>query len=152
MDELSRYLDEIVAPTFTDLGRNPSSAHQACLACVSVYHAVDRAAYPGRPGNLRRQWCKQSLEFSIVDAVAHRYKHICSFSERHALAARAIPLANVVFKTSVPDAWIGNPGDVDTHNLYFAIRDAIKFLRTQEVSLRGQQMIHRRSSTQIRSI
>ncbi len=54
MQELQQYLDIIVEPTFRDFERNPKSIRHAYLACVAAYHAIDRASYPKKAGNLRK--------------------------------------------------------------------------------------------------
>lgn len=48
MNDLSRYLDVIVEPTFEEFKREPSS-RRAFLVCVAIYHAIDRVAYPKSP-------------------------------------------------------------------------------------------------------
>jgi hypothetical protein len=35
-----------VEPTFKDFERNRDSVRHTFLACVTIYHAIDRAAYP----------------------------------------------------------------------------------------------------------
>jgi hypothetical protein len=81
MDDLLEYLELIVEPTFADYRTNPRSARHAFLACVAIYHAIDRMSYPKGPGNLRKKWREQSLEFLIVDMVAHHFKHVRSSDE-----------------------------------------------------------------------
>jgi hypothetical protein len=66
------------------------------LACVATYHAIDRAAHPKAPGNLRKQWCNESSDFLIVDMVAHHFKHVLSDVERHP-PEKNIPLSFLVF-------------------------------------------------------
>ena len=70
---LARYLEVIVDPTFDDFYRDRGSARLAYLACVAIFHAVDRAAEESgtRSANLRQEWCKESLEFKLVDVIAH---------------------------------------------------------------------------------
>jgi len=82
VDELARYLEHFVDPTFEDFKKNPLSMRHAFLACVATYHAIDRAAYPKTSANLRRDWRRESLEFRIVDIVAHHFKHVRSDEER----------------------------------------------------------------------
>jgi hypothetical protein len=55
MEDLARYLDEIVDPTVSDFERNPTSVWHAFLAGVAVFHSVDYLAYPVPPGNLRKK-------------------------------------------------------------------------------------------------
>jgi hypothetical protein len=76
MEDLERYLDEIVEPTIKDFQANPTSVRHAFLACVAVFHGVDYLAFPRkRPATLRQQFRKQSLAFAVVDDVAHAFKH-----------------------------------------------------------------------------
>lgn len=44
MKTLARYLEVIVDPTFDDFYRDRRSVRLAYLACVVIYHSVDRAA------------------------------------------------------------------------------------------------------------
>jgi hypothetical protein len=73
MDGLTRYLKVIAEPTVEEFKRNPSSVRHAFLACVATYHAIDRVAYPKSVGNLRKTWGKESVEFKVVDIVAHNF-------------------------------------------------------------------------------
>ena len=137
MNELIRYLDLIVEPTFADFSSNPTSVRHAFLACVATYHAIDRVTYPKKPGNLRNKWRKESLEFAIVDMVAHHFKHVKSDDERQTPRRPGIPLSFAVFgargalNTYALNTRALNDGGIDLHNLRFVIRDAIKFLRQQ---------------------
>jgi hypothetical protein len=94
---LEQYLDLIVEPTFKDFERNPSSVRHAYLACVAAYHAVDRAAHPSHPGNLKKKWRDESFEFVIVDMVAHHFKHVISDDEKAPTPSGNIPLSTLVF-------------------------------------------------------
>jgi hypothetical protein len=76
MEDLVRYLNEIVDPTVKDLEARPSSVRQAFLTCVAVFHSIDYLAYPRKSGNLRKTWREQSPEFALVDDVAHAFKHV----------------------------------------------------------------------------
>jgi hypothetical protein len=126
MDELAEYLELIVEPTFTDFQRNPGSVRHAFLACVATYHAIDRVTYPKKPGNLKKEWRRQSRDFLIVEMVAHRLKHVRSDDEKHAPDTPGIPLSSVVFREGEPRD--GNPDGIDLHNLHYVVRDAISFL------------------------
>lgn len=130
MDELTRYLELIVEPTFAEFTKNPGSDRHAFLACLVTYHAIDRVSYPKKPGNLRKKW-GQHIEFKIVDIIAHHFKHVRSDDEKHEPNIRAIPLPALLFAqqgTSKPE---DKELAIDLHNLYFVVRNAIKFLRTQ---------------------
>jgi hypothetical protein len=94
------------------------------LACVATYHAIDRAAHPKAPGNLRKQWCNESSDFLIVDMVAHHFKHVLSDVERHP-PEKNIPLSFLVFGAGAQN----DEMSLETRNLFFHVRDAIRFLR-----------------------
>ena len=117
-DSLSEYLDFIVQPTFEDYGRNPHSARHAFLACIAVFHCVDRAAYPKSPGNLRKEWRRESFEFLIVDMFAHHIKHVQSSDETYVPKGSGIPFSFLL-------------KDMDHHNMHFVVRDAITFIHHQ---------------------
>ena len=55
MNDLARYIEVIVEPTFEDFRRNSTSTRHAFLTCVAIYHAVDRVSYPKKPGSLALQ-------------------------------------------------------------------------------------------------
>jgi hypothetical protein len=72
MEDLVRYLNEIVDPTVKNFEEHPTSVRYAFLACVATYHAIDYLAYPNkRPANIRQAWRKESPAFAMVDDVAH---------------------------------------------------------------------------------
>jgi hypothetical protein len=132
---LTRYLDDIVEPTFEDFKRNPSSLRHAYLACLVTYHAIDRVTYPKNPGNLRKKWKQASVQFAVVDMIAHKVKHVVSDDEKHRPTS-GIPLPSIIFGFPTHIAWSPNPsgpnqGGIDIHNLLYVIRDAIAFLRKQ---------------------
>jgi hypothetical protein len=140
MNALQVYLKYIVEPTYADFKSNPRSTRHAYLACVTAFHSIDRAVYPKSPGNLRKEWRKRSLEFTIVDMVAHKLKHVVSDDEKGPAPKDAIRLSTVVFGfgtlNTVGLNEIGiNEGGLDLHNLHFVIRDAIKFLHEEAMKL-----------------
>ena len=135
MTALTRYLDDIVEPTFDDFRRKPHSLRHAYIACLVTYHSIDRVTYPKNPGNLRKRWKQGSVEFAIVDMIAHKMKHVVSDDEKHR-PATGIPLSSLVFgfgtlNTAPSNVHGVDQGGIDLHNLYFVIRDAIAFLRKQ---------------------
>jgi hypothetical protein len=132
---LTRYLDDIVEPTFEDYERNPRSLRHAYLACLVAYHAIDRVTYPKNPGNLRKQWNKASIQFAIIDMIAHKIKHVVSDDENHRPTS-GISLSSMIFGfgtlNSAPlNTHALNEEGIDHHNLRYVIRDAITFLRKQ---------------------
>jgi hypothetical protein len=44
VENLERYVDEIVAPTINDFEENPTSVRHAFLGCVATFHAIDYLA------------------------------------------------------------------------------------------------------------
>jgi hypothetical protein len=86
MEDLARYLDEIVEPTINDFNRNPASIRHAFLACVATFHSVDYLAYnrtsrlrdAGKAKRLVQRFRKASEDFAVVEDVALAFKHVVS--------------------------------------------------------------------------
>lgn len=76
MEDLERYIQDIVEPTVKDFEVHPTSVRHAFLACVAVFHGVDYLAYPKKSANLRGKFGRQSPDFLLVDRVAHAFKHV----------------------------------------------------------------------------
>lgn len=123
MNDLQRYIDAIVEPTFADFRRNPSS-RLAFLTCVSIFHAIDRVAYPKKPSSLRQEWCRKSLEFKLVDVVAHHFKHVKSSDERIPSDRPGLPIAFALGFNEQGD-------EMELRNFSYVMRDAILFLRRE---------------------
>ena len=123
MKTLARYLEVIVDPTFDDFYGNRSSFRRAYLACVAVFHAVDRAADESgvRPAKLRQDWCKESLEFKLVDILAHHFKHVQSSDEKIPSTCPGLPIGLALGFDDAGE-------NMDLRNLYFVIRDAVRFV------------------------
>lgn len=125
---LIEYLELIVEPTFADFCKNPNSGRHAYLSCVATFHAVDRAAAPKKPANLRHKWRKEDFNFLIVDMVAHNFKHVISDFEKQPIPENTIPLHSIIVnRQDRSDTSLG----LDLRNLHFQIRDAIKYIRSQ---------------------
>jgi hypothetical protein len=122
--DLGRYLELIVEPTFDEFKKNRASVRHAFLACVAIYHAIDRASYPNKPGNLRKEWGQQSLEFKLVDISAHHFKHVQSSDEIIGVRRPGLPISRALGFNYAGD-------EMDLRNLFFVIRDAMKFLHQQ---------------------
>ena len=137
MNDLARYVELIVEPTFEDFRKNSTSVRRAFLTCVAIYHAVDRVSYPKKPGNLGKAWGRKSFNFLIVDMIAHHFKHVKSDYEKAPPPKDAIPLSFLVF---------GKPGDTDEqmelHNLFFVIRDAVQFLKDKAVQAQSTSELY----------
>ena len=77
MEDMLRYLDEIVDPTIKDFEEHPTSVRHGFLACVAAFHAIDYLAFPKkRSSHLRQRFRQQSPDFHMVDSVAHAFKHV----------------------------------------------------------------------------
>jgi hypothetical protein len=123
MKTLARYLEVIVDPTFDDFWCNSGSFRHAYLACVTIFHAVDRAAEENgaRPTKLRQDWCKESLEFKLVDILAHHFKHVQSSDEKIPSTRPGLPIGLALGFDDAGES-------LDLRNLYFVIRDAVRFV------------------------
>lgn len=134
MNSLELYLALIVEPTVDEFKRNPTSLRHAFLACVATYHAIDRVSYPRGPGNLRKIWGRKSMEFRMVDIVAHHFKHVKSNDERP--TQRAIPISGALFGgMGFGTHTFGDSGQNATlRNLVFVVVEAVKFLHEQTKS------------------
>jgi hypothetical protein len=138
MNTLTQYLDVIVEPTLDEFRRHPTSLRHAYLACVAIYHAIDRVAYPQSRGNLRKEWRRESMEFSLIDIVAHDFKHVKSTD--HQPVTDAIPIAHALYGTvDFNSAMFNDTGELETlRHLDFVAGDAVRFLRQKAESLAKQ--------------
>ena len=123
MKTLARYLEVIVDPTYDDFCSNSRSFRHAYLTCVAIFHAVDRAAEENgvSAARLRQIWCRESVEFKLVEILAHHFKHVRSSDERTPPTRPGIPIAHVL---GFDEAGEG----MDLRNLYFVVRDAVRFV------------------------
>jgi len=89
-----RYLEVIVDPTWDDFHASRDSPRLAFLACVAIFHAVDRVAEAeGKdPSHFRQIWANECLEFKLVDVIAHHFKHVLSKDERNLGNRPGIPI------------------------------------------------------------
>jgi hypothetical protein len=138
MEDLVRYLDEIVDPTVKDLEAEPTSLRKTFLACVAVFHAVDYLAYPRNSRELRNLWREQSPAFAVVDKVAHAFKHVVTGRPQkpnHLKAADVVsrPLAfyEVAAYGFSPYSGGVTLADDPTVDVLDSIRRAVAFLRKQ---------------------
>ena len=82
---LAAYLEDIVKPTFDDFRRSHARNH-AFLTALALYHSIDRARVDQKLGGiklpkgvrLRNVWGEESMAFRLIDAAAHRFKHMKS--------------------------------------------------------------------------
>jgi hypothetical protein len=141
VEDLERYLDEIVEPTVKDLEANRLSVRHTFLACVATFHAVDYLAHPKHSRRLRQQFNQESPAFKIVDDVAHAFKHVVTGNPANpGLKAKEVisrpPAYYDVSGAYGLSRW-GDPiGGVTLDNnrtvdLYAVIIEAVAFLRQQ---------------------
>lgn len=78
MRDLEKYLRTIVEPTVDEFRKSRISERHAFLACVALYHSIDRAAYPQKARVLNQKWHAASPAFALVDVIAHDFKHVRS--------------------------------------------------------------------------
>jgi hypothetical protein len=128
---LARYLKLIVEPTVDEFKRNPTSLRHAYLACVATYHAIDRVSYPKNAGNLRQKWGKQSMEFRLVDIVAHDFKHVRSDNRK--IPPRSIPISFALYGgMGFNTHTFNDTGQLSAlRNLVYVVQGAVKFLHRQ---------------------
>jgi hypothetical protein len=119
---LSRYLELIVDPTFDEFYKKPD-VRLAFLTSVAIFHSVDRIAEETgeRRANLRRKWCGESLEFKLVDVIAHHFKHVRSSDEKIPATKPGLPIGRALGFNDAGDT-------LDVRNLYYVIRDAVRFV------------------------
>jgi hypothetical protein len=81
VNDLPSYLKLIVEPTFEEFKDDPTP-RRAFLTCLAIYHAIDRVSYPKSTSNLRKAWGKKSIEFKLVDIIAHHLEHVKSMTRK----------------------------------------------------------------------
>ncbi len=129
-EHLSRYLENFVVPTVEDYNRNPSSVRHAFLACLVIWHAADRMAYPDdkKLGNIQKDWIRDCFEFRLIDMVANQFKHVERRDKREAhnpnIPKDAIHLVHALGLDETAET-------LELHSLYFVVRDAVSFLKRQ---------------------
>jgi hypothetical protein len=125
MNTLARYLELIVDPTFDEFHSRPD-VRLAFLTSVAIYHAVDRVAEETgqRTASLRQKWSKESLDFKLVDVIAHHFKHVRSSDEKIPAFKPGLPIGRALGFNEAGDT-------LDVRNLYYVIRDAVRFVHTK---------------------
>lgn len=138
MEDLVRYLDDIVEPTIRDFEEQPTSVRRALLARAATFHAIDYLAFPHKSRGIRQKFRKESRDFAIVDDVAHAFKHVIagdrqkpSLKAQQVIPRPAARAGEMVLGLST----LGDPqGGVTLANdtrvdLLSVLRDAVKFMR-----------------------
>jgi hypothetical protein len=124
VNDLIEYMELIVEPTWEEYNRNSADVRHAYLACLVVYHAVDRAAYPKKPDAMAKRWARESLPFMLVAEVALHFKH----GTRHWVKTAKKQNPNALLITR-PLGLQGALKDLETRHLWFQVRDALTFVR-----------------------
>jgi hypothetical protein len=103
--------------------KNRGSARLAFLACVAIYHSVDRVAEAAhkKPVHFRQLWKSESVEFALVEMIAHHFKHVLSDDERNRGNRPGLRIGEALGFSEAGDT-------MDLRNLYFVIRDAVRFV------------------------
>jgi hypothetical protein len=147
MEDLVRYLDEIVEPTIADFEQNPTSVRHAFLACVATFHSIDYLAYPRKPQPLRQLFRRQSTDFALVDRVAHAFKHVASGNPtgEWLVSAEVISRPPAVWGSAVWDLskWDDPTGGVTLDSdrgvdLLGAIKRTVDFLRKKTLDVEAK--------------
>jgi hypothetical protein len=76
VEDLEKYLNDIVDPTVREFADNRASVRHAFIACVITCQAADYLAFPKRAAGVRKRWRDRSRDFRIVDDVGHAFKHV----------------------------------------------------------------------------
>lgn len=147
MEDLERYLNEIVEPTLDDFREHPSSVRKGFLACVALDHSVDYLAYPDdrsqwdgkehrdKRARLRKQFREESEQFRLASEAANAFKHVKTTSQRGLEAAEVYERPPAMAGRMM--AGLSMVGDasgavgVDGHNLLHVATEALRFLRSK---------------------
>jgi hypothetical protein len=147
MEDLERYLNDIVEPTVDDFRGQPSSVRIGFLTCVAIDHSIDYLAFPGdrtlwdgkahrdRRATFRKQFSEEDENFRLASEVANAFKHVKTISKRGLEATEVYerPAA----RAGVMMLGVSMIGDttgavvVDGHNLLQVVTEALSFLRSK---------------------
>src|SRR5260370_37390903 len=103
MEDLDRYLVEIVDPIVKEFEDNADSRRHAFIACVAVFHAIDYLAYPSSSRTLRETFRRESSDFGIVDEVAHAFNHVATGKPNNRLTGESLFAHKGDFSKAVSD-------------------------------------------------
>jgi hypothetical protein len=140
MEDLVRYLDEIVDPTVAEFEADATSVRKAFLTCVAVFHAIDYLVHPHRPklGNLKQNWRDESPDFALVEDVAHAFKHVIANGPNRLKASNVISKPPAYYGVAAYGLSRSNDpaggvtlDDDRAVDLLDALRRAVAFLRQQ---------------------
>ena len=95
-------------------------------------------------GHFRKLWAKESREFHLIDVIAHHFKHVLSDDERNKGNRPGIPIGMALGFNDTGET-------MDLRNLYFIIRDAVRFVHrkaeTEHPALPAPHRTSRRNSS-----
>jgi hypothetical protein len=147
VEDLERYLNEIVGPTVDDFRSKPSSVRIGFLTCVAIDHSVDYLAFPGdrsrwdgkehreKRARLRKQFREENEQFRLASEAANAFKHVKTTSKRGLEAVEVYERPSAMAGRMM--AGISMVGDttgavvVDGHNLLQVVTEALRFLRSK---------------------
>jgi hypothetical protein len=147
VEDLERYLKEIVEPTVNDFRQHPSSVRIGFLTCVALDHSVDYLAFPGdrsrwdgkehrsKRTKLRRMFREENEFFRLASEAANAFKHVKTVSERGLEAMEVYERPPALAGRMM--AGVSLAGDstgavvVDGHDLLQVATEALRFLRSK---------------------
>jgi hypothetical protein len=132
---LTQYLQLIVEPTADEFINNPLSLRHCFLACVAIFHAIDRAAEltNERVAHLRQVWANESADFKIVDIVAHDFKHIQANNRTLPPDRAKVAFSVGAYSKIGYNVHVYNDTGRSTamRNLVNVVKDAVAFIRSK---------------------
>jgi hypothetical protein len=147
MEDLERYLLEIVEPTVGHFRGQPSSVRIGFLACVAIDHSVDYLAFPRdrtrldskehqtNRKQLRERFKEENEQFRQASDVANAFKHVKTRNKRGLEASEVYERPPALAGRMM--AGIPIIGDttgavlVDGHDLLQVATEALHFLRSK---------------------
>ncbi|WP_315807389.1 MULTISPECIES: hypothetical protein [unclassified Bradyrhizobium] len=147
MEDLERYLHEIVEPTVDDFRQRPSSVRIGFLACVAIDHSVDYLAFPGDRSRwdskehqvnrkrLRERFKEENEQFRLASDVANAFKHVKTRNKRGLEASEVYERPPALAGRMM--AGVSMVGDtmgavvVDGRDLLQVANEALQFLRSK---------------------
>jgi hypothetical protein len=142
MSPLTQYLQLIVEPTAEEFINNPLSLRHCFLACVAIFHAIDRAAdlQKVRAAHLRQVWANESADFKIVDIVAHDFKHLKAGNRTLPPNRAKMSFSVGVYGKIGYNVHVYNETGKSTalRNLVHVVKDALAFIRVKAEALESQ--------------
>lgn len=144
VEDLERYLNEIVKPTLDDFREQPSNVRRGFLTCVAVDHSIDYLTFPkdrtlwdgtehrNRRARLRNQFREENAAFRLASEVANAFKHVKTTSKMGLEAAHVYerPPA-IAWRAMAGASMVGDSIGavvVDGNDLLEVVTEAVNFL------------------------